>query len=543
MSCLQYCGTVESYLILNIHKAFFSGDKGQGQRIKSLITEALQRQERKFGDSRPVVSHTSFIFATNDQGLLPSDANDKRHFVLDCREDHAGDEQFYSDFSNRLKANNEMAYKVLGYVLLKGWTISPSFGRSGQNPPTTHMMLVQRQNNYNAEEGFVAEVLHRGWIVRPDDLVDCVFLTGNAELDKSNIWSFHTYGCAHNTKRYNRTFEGTNEILKNTLVRPKKNPAEFHNLIQCGRINPYDRDTPPKRSWHRVIAVEDINRAFDEFCRVHSIKTHGRVKNRAGLLKTMMHFMFFQDNPTLNSSFLGPPTFSINGGVLCNKRNRADPNQPPEPPSIRKDVAYMYLPPLAQCRARFTAEIGQVFKNKPEEGLDTSIEDEVNDIRRYMTTVSAVVDYGQEWPFEKRDFGQFPTPVPAVDPVTGFARRPKRKLPTIEEIILPDNKRGSMDDHLEVVHWKKKMKLSESQSVPVPDPVPVIDLDPGDLAFMVEEPLPIDDPPVNNNNNNTPVVVEDNNTNEIFGDLNSDDLFDIQHTHYLDYPYGDEMFN
>jgi hypothetical protein len=437
-------------------------------------------------------------------------------------------------------ANDDAAIRVLAWILLKGWTISPSFGKSGQNAPTTNMMLVQRENNYTHEEGFIAAILRRGWILEPENYIDNAVLTGDDEKDQCHIWNFNPWARATVRKRVQKTFEHA-PVMEKNLFRYDENGNMKTNLVRESRINPRDREAIPKRNWPRVICSEDLYYAYQRWCKSVGLSNrYSRVANPELLVKTVCQFLFFQDNPVLCDGQHNMPMFIPVKGILAYTR-RDEGNNETRTAKVR-NLTYYYLPPLAQCRNRFQSEVGAVFSNMmhtylaKKTDLDTSIEEEREDIRRYMKLVPIINDYNKPWTLTKFDFGDFPRTQPEVNE-NGFRRRPKRKIIDLEEAIRPTGTRGTMEDGLEMVNVRKKRRLAETHAPPPPPPTEevlnqaVYEIQEDDLAFlngsMDQELAQILE--------SAPSVVEPSNTN-VFVDQNAlEDVFMFQ-------PFGDDMY-
>ena len=550
----RFTTVTDNLVLLFLDEAFFSGDKGQGQKLKGKVTEKMQRQERKYGDARVTLSATSYVFATNDTAVIPGDATDKRHFILESREDHASDDKYYHQFVTRMNENDNAAIRCLGWILLRGWRVDPDFGFSGQNAPVTRMMLLMKQNNYKPEEGFIAEVLSRGYFCEPDGLSDNVPLTGNWEEDQYHIWNFHPWPGAVLKQLVHERFEKSfqrHKFIRNTLMRTDEKGEVVKNLIHDGRVDPRQPGAFPKRTWQRFISAADIKRSWERYLRRAGLNNrYGKVPNFEMLLAQLAHYMVFPTNQALTTDNRLPAIGSQSRIIRC----FADDDTGRV---VRKEMEYYYFPPLGACRARFMNMVGAVFTNAVMEGgdPDTSIPEEREDIRHHYSLVSGVFDYDKPWEdtFSVYDFARtnpWPEAERRINPDTGM-RLPLRKRVREEDAVAivyrPQGKSlGSLDDELQIIQVTKKRKLdrennNNNNAVPTqvvavveePAPIPAELPQEGDLAFLHGS---LDDnidqflAEIPN-----PTAVQENNTN-VMPEITLPDDWPV------DNPFGDEMY-
>lgn len=513
------------------------------------MTETVQRSEKKFAEAKTQISTTSYIFATNDTAVIPCDANDKRFFIMDCREDYAAQDAFFAQFSQELHVDDEAAMRCLAWVLLKGWKITEDFGHTGQNPPTTSMMLLQRMANFSPEEAFIYEILRRGYVVHPDDLIDNVPLSGTPDKDRRHIWNFHPKFDTKMEKTFNSCFR-EKDILKNTLVRYDNEGNMIHNLFRQGRIHPGTHE-PPKRTWQQVIALCDLERAYQEF-RVEKglFNKYERGNTTQKLMKIICEFTWPHDSPVLNGQQILPVLFPLHGagGV----RAWYTKNDGIREVSDRR-LEYVVLPSLSRARAKFQTNVGAIFSHPrsvvvEDDDLNTSDVTEREDIRNYMNLISKVNDYGQTWTYGHYDFsGNCDWPALQLGPgevnENGFRPRNKRKradLALAEAMRDHKSTYGTMDTELEIVTTMKRFKNAEG--APALPPIEIVEeevvapveksiypqegdlafLDVGDFdAFLADAPIA----------NEVPMVVEDNLP-----------TFEMNNNNNLDFPFGDDLY-
>lgn len=532
-----------------------------------MVTETYKRSEAKYGDSKMIRSSTSFIMATNDAGIVPGDAQDKRHVVMESRETYAGNDAFFKQFSERLAANYDAGHKCIGHILLKTWTISDSFGSSGQNPPLTRMMLLQKRNNFSHEQAFLYSVLDRGYFVEPEDLSDYKPLTRDHIVDQYNIWRFDA-SCG---PRWKNTFSGQNR-MKQTALRMVNDKQ--HNLFHKGRIDAsclkeeslaYLNERRG-RKWQRFIMVDDVMTAFRNWKIANDITPNrwSKADSMSSLVACMRATLWDPNDEALKQM---PETDQVPTIVLTqvwarpvrSTKKSAVENVPLEPIK-RNNVKYFYLPPLAMCVNRFNAKIGELI-NGPDlnESLDTSIAEEQEDIRKYLAT-SMVRDANSAF-----DARAFPFNLPKLEALdvnglnaNGFRPRPKKRSyddaflgpnlndPAVQPTTAQMLERAQKKRRLEELQEKEKEPLPLPSLPPpqtsTPDVIPIRDDDDyastPEFAFLFETPSPIDQEVDLYLANEVPCVVQPSNTNVIVPAMNMEfeDLFEFNN------PFGDEMF-
>lgn len=509
----------ENVVLFFLDEAFFSGDKSAGSKLKSIITEKFQRFELKFRSARLIESCTSYNMATNDTGCIPGDPTDNRYLVLDVSEVYASNHGFFSEFSKRLHANNDAALKAIGWFLLEGWKITESFGETGQELPTTEMMLIQRSNNFGAHEHFFDRVLSQGFIVHPDYLLDNVYAFCPGPMRPHLINNVHS---GSKQKQHNNRIS----IMHSNYTKFPQNLNLFpdpalptNNAINESRYDPRDLTVGPTKLWSRVIALDDIMTAFDAFCVKMRLSTYGKNAN--------IHMMKQKLAEFLSPSGTSLPVVTLRkiAGLVAGDARMVD--------NVKlRDLAYVVLPPLFQCRARFQEMVGKSFLRDDLIDLENEGEDQpeietraAQDMRTFQEKQRGAVvnDYDKPFPYTLATLCEqtpWPAIVSLIDPVTRMRRirtRDERDAETQRRALVEIREGrdvGTMEQELQAWEVRKKRRVT---APPPPPPEPVYELQEGDLALfepileeiVEEQPVVVNNNNNNNNNNNDHVMLDE----------------------------------
>jgi phage/plasmid-associated DNA primase len=81
---------VDTCLLMFLDEAFFGGSKKINGGLKKLITEPYVASREKFRENRSVDNKFNIIMASNEEHVVQSHKNGRRHVVLECSNDMAG---------------------------------------------------------------------------------------------------------------------------------------------------------------------------------------------------------------------------------------------------------------------------------------------------------------------------------------------------------------------------------------------------------------------------------------------------------------------
>lgn len=136
----KYNSLLENKVLVFADEAFF-GSKADTDRLKTLITEPTNTIERKFVNAITVPDFSRIIMASNKDGIVSIEEDERRYFYLEVSEDRKQDQQYFGQLMDLID-NGQLAGKLLD--LLQRWDISDF------NPrvvPKTQALTDQKINN------------------------------------------------------------------------------------------------------------------------------------------------------------------------------------------------------------------------------------------------------------------------------------------------------------------------------------------------------------------------------------------------------------
>jgi hypothetical protein len=142
-------------LLVYADEAFWGGDKSMAGVLKGLITEKQIFIEPKGLNAFPVDNHMRFIIASNEDWIVPADADDRRMFVLDVSNKYQGNHKYFKALFRQMDNGGceAMLYDLLKYdysdVNLREF-------------PRTEALLDQILRSASTIEKFWFEVLMEG---------------------------------------------------------------------------------------------------------------------------------------------------------------------------------------------------------------------------------------------------------------------------------------------------------------------------------------------------------------------------------------------
>ncbi len=153
-------------LLAFVDEAFWAGDKEAKGVLKSLITESTIIIEPKFKDAFVVRNYTHFIFASNEDWVVPTDWDDRRFLVLDISDQHKEDHAYFAAISRQM--DKEGGLEAMMYDLMD-MDISDLNLRT---PPKTKALFEQKLHGAKALELFWYSRLKDGTLLKMGRPVD-----------------------------------------------------------------------------------------------------------------------------------------------------------------------------------------------------------------------------------------------------------------------------------------------------------------------------------------------------------------------------------
>lgn len=121
----QFNSVLENSYVLILDEAFFHGDRGAWDRMKSLITEAFLRIEAKFQPQRQVNSLHRIFASTNHRQFGATTFDDRRHLFFGVAESRVGDFNYFKQLAEAIADDAVIAAMVaeLESMDLRGFNV------------------------------------------------------------------------------------------------------------------------------------------------------------------------------------------------------------------------------------------------------------------------------------------------------------------------------------------------------------------------------------------------------------------------------------
>jgi hypothetical protein len=145
-------------IVVFADEALFAGDKGAADRLKGLITEPHQVFEMKGVDAQLLSSHINIVMASNHDWVVPASADSRRYFMLDVKDHHRKDYNFFSRLDAEMDSGGLQA---MMYDLMQV-KVDVNFLREA---PETAALSDQRLRAMDSVPSFWAHCLSRGHIL------------------------------------------------------------------------------------------------------------------------------------------------------------------------------------------------------------------------------------------------------------------------------------------------------------------------------------------------------------------------------------------
>ncbi|WP_163371940.1 primase-helicase family protein [Endozoicomonas acroporae] len=96
----RFNGNLSSFLLVFADEAFWAGDKAKPGALKTLITEPRRMIEMKHKDAAEVDNYVRLIVASNEDWVVPAEADDRRFCVLKVSDARKGDTAYFQNIIN-----------------------------------------------------------------------------------------------------------------------------------------------------------------------------------------------------------------------------------------------------------------------------------------------------------------------------------------------------------------------------------------------------------------------------------------------------------
>jgi len=145
---------VDTCLLMFLDEAFFGGSKKINGGLKKLITEPYVASREKFRENRSVQNNFNIIMASNEDHVVQSQKNGRRHVVLECSNVMAGacmtPEQI-SYFAKLRATNPQTLVNYFNSLGMEGW--------NPDNIPQTSGTSMQKEHSLAPHQQFVMDFL------------------------------------------------------------------------------------------------------------------------------------------------------------------------------------------------------------------------------------------------------------------------------------------------------------------------------------------------------------------------------------------------
>jgi hypothetical protein len=231
-------------LLVFADEAFFAGDRSNIGRLKALISEEQLTVEPKGLDAISVSNHINVLMASNEDWVIPAEADERRYFMLDISSARAKDTGY---FGRMLKQLDDGGYEAMAYDLLH-WDLSRA---NLWRAPATDALMEQKEVTLGSVAQFWVGCLDEQHILRADaDLL---------EIDDGVGWPTEV------SKR--ELFNGYCLFCRRQGVRYKHFAAQFWRVLRrlVGELEEHQRGTGIRE---RVVVLPDYTSCLNKWRKV-----------------------------------------------------------------------------------------------------------------------------------------------------------------------------------------------------------------------------------------------------------------------------------
>jgi hypothetical protein len=216
-------------VLLFIDEGAWGGDRKIGGKLRKLVTESTHRVEKKFMSKYTVDSYCNFVFASNEDWVVPCDIGERRWFMLRSRDTHGGGQT----------PDTERYFSRLGAVR-PDWLAHYLYERdlSTFNPQAFPPTRARQQQ----VERSMASVA-RWWNTRLCEGWDCFSAEGDpvvgwpvgVRLVKAYVYRTYSDDTVHGKESEVHFWRKFKEMAPLDFVRPRGQPpsVRFASLDEC----------------------------------------------------------------------------------------------------------------------------------------------------------------------------------------------------------------------------------------------------------------------------------------------------------------------
>ena len=166
-------------LLAFVDEGFWGGDKQAEGVLKGMITEDYILVEPKGKDAFKIKNNANFIFASNNDWVVPAALEERRFFTMDVSDKHMNDRKYFSDIYAEMEngGREAMLFDLLNYDIS---------GVDLRKFPRREALLDQITQTMSPVKKFWLQLLHHGAIISVSDRL---------KTYNSTEWP-DTYSCA-----------------------------------------------------------------------------------------------------------------------------------------------------------------------------------------------------------------------------------------------------------------------------------------------------------------------------------------------------------
>lgn len=140
-------------------EAFWAGDRAGESFLKALVTEPTLTLEGKGRDAFTAPNLSHLVMASNHDWVVPAGVDERRFFVLDVKEDRAGDREYFKELRDELRSGGleALLHELLNRDLA-GWDQFVA--------PSTQALTEQKLLSLGAFDAWLLRRLREGRVLK-----------------------------------------------------------------------------------------------------------------------------------------------------------------------------------------------------------------------------------------------------------------------------------------------------------------------------------------------------------------------------------------
>lgn len=243
---------LQDCVVLFADEAFFAGDKQHAAALKRIVTESTLDIEAKYHDAEITPNHLHIIMASNEDWIVPADADDRRFFVLEVADGNKQDRMYFRRIIDDL--NNGGREHLLFYLQSLDLT-----GFEVDSIPQTSALREQKMRSLDPLHAWWYEKLERGYVFDDDD----DGWPENVPVDTLKS-DFHEHVRAQ-SKRTGTTTFAMNRFLERVLARKVSTVQLAATTVRVNgepvpKKKPYAYELPSlsecRAAWDKLLGME-----------------------------------------------------------------------------------------------------------------------------------------------------------------------------------------------------------------------------------------------------------------------------------------------